>query len=77
MIAFEIKGEVDSEGFVSSKQPIALRNQKVRVLALLEEENEDTEWLKALSGNSAFDFFHEEAEDIYSIEDGRKLTDEE
>lgn len=77
MIAFEAKGIVDNEGFLQVKKPIALRNRKVRVLVLLqEEENDNAEWLKAVSANPAFAFLDDEAEDIYSLNDGFDLTDE-
>ncbi len=77
MIAFEAKGIVDSEGFLKVKKPIALRNRKVRVLVLLqEEENDNVEWLQAVSDNFAFAFLDDEAEDIYSLNDGFDLTDE-
>ncbi len=76
MIAIETKGTVDSEGFLTIGHPLALRNRKVRVLVLLPEEDEDAEWRQAVSSNPAFDFLHDEAEDIYSLEDGTDLTDE-
>ena len=76
MIAFEAKGIVDNEGFLKVKKPIALRNRKVRVLVLLqEEENDNAEWLQAVSANPAFAFLDDEAEDIYSSNDGFDLTD--
>ena len=76
MIAFETKGLIDKDGFLTVEQPIALRNRKVRVLVLLPEDQENTEWLQAVSSNPAFDFLADEAEDIYSLNDGFELTDE-
>jgi len=76
MIAFEIKGLIDKDGFLTVEQPIALRNRKVRVLVLLPEEQENMGWPQAVSSNPAFDFLADEAEDIYSLNDGFELTDE-
>ena len=76
MIAFETKGIIDNEGFLTVERPVALRNRKVRVLVLLPEEQNNAEWLQAVSSNPALDFLADEAEDIYSLNDGFGLTDE-
>jgi len=62
MIAFETKGLIDNDGFLTVEQPIALRNRKVRVLVLLPEDQENMEWLQAVSSNPAFDFLADEDE---------------
>jgi hypothetical protein len=51
---------------------------KVRVIVLIDEENDfsDKEWLKSASENEVFDFLKDEAEDIYSLEDGKPLNNE-
>lgn len=52
---------------------------KVRVIVLFEENSTDfgeSEWLKAASKNDAFNFLNDEAEDIYTLDDGKPLTDE-
>ena len=50
---------------------------KVRVIVLFDEDDfNDKEWLKAASKNDAFDFLNDETEDIYTLEDGKPLTDE-
>ena len=47
---------------------------KVRVIVLFSEEGfNESEWLKAASKNDAFDFLNDEAEDIYTLEDGRPV----
>ncbi len=76
MIAFETKGTIDDQGFLSVKQPIALRNRKVRVLVLLQDSTDDSEWIQAISANPSFDFLHDEAEAIYSSNDGFALNHE-
>jgi len=48
---------------------------KVRVIVLFSEEDfNESEWLKAASKNDAFDFLNDDAEDIYTLEDGKPLT---
>lgn len=76
MIAFETRGVVDKNGFLTIEHPIALRNRKVRVLVLLQEDQENTEWLQAISSIPAFNFLADAEEDIYSLNDGFELTDE-
>ncbi|CAN5824466.1 hypothetical protein BH24ACI1_BH24ACI1_19050 [soil metagenome] len=55
--------------------PETISAGKVRVIVLFSEEDfDDREWLKAASKNDAFDFLNDEAEDIYTLEDGKPLT---
>ncbi len=50
---------------------------KVRVIVLFSEEDfNESEWLKAASKNDAFDFLHDEAEDIYTLEDVKPVRNE-
>jgi hypothetical protein len=51
---------------------------KVRVIVLIDEEKDlnDKEWLQAVSKNEVFDFLNDDAEDIYSLEDGKPLENE-
>lgn len=52
-------------------------SSKVRVIVLFAEEDfAEREWLKAASKNDVFDFLNDEVEDIYTLEDGKPLTDE-
>ncbi len=47
---------------------------KVRVIVLFSEEDfNESEWLKAASKSDAFDFLNDEAEDIYTLEDGKPV----
>ena len=53
---------------------------RVRVIVLFEDSESDipeSEWLAAASANPVFDFLKDEAEDIYTLADGRPLSDEE
>jgi len=50
---------------------------KVRVIVLFAEDDVcEKDWLKTASNNDAFDFLNDEAEDIYTLEDGKPLNDE-
>lgn len=52
-------------------------SSKVRVIVLFDEDEVgEKDWLKAASGNEVFDFLRDEGEDIYSLEDGKPLTNE-
>jgi len=57
--------------------PIAEKS-RMRVIIMMTEENTDiteSEWLKAATSNSAFDFLKEPEEDIYTLADGKKFND--
>jgi hypothetical protein len=41
-----------------------------------EQEITEDEWLRAAAANAAFDFLHNPAEDIYSLDDGKPFHDE-
>ncbi len=50
---------------------------KVRVIVLFAEDDlNEKEWMKAASKNEAFGFLRDEAEDIYTLEDGKPVHDE-
>lgn len=52
-------------------------SSKVRVIVLFDEDDfSEKDWLKAASGDDVFDFLNDESEDIYSLEDGKPLTNE-
>jgi hypothetical protein len=36
----------------------------------------EKEWLNVAANNEVFEFLNDEAEDIYTLEDGKPLTDE-
>ncbi len=77
---------IETTGTINANQQIVLDDElpsnapsRVRVIVLFDEENKDfneTEWLKAASKNDAFDFLNDEAEDIYTLEDGKPLQNE-
>ena len=48
---------------------------RVRVIVLYDENTDinEKEWMQAASKNDAFDFLNDEAEDIYTLEDGKPV----
>jgi hypothetical protein len=78
MRAFEALGEIDKDGRIKLETPIGVEGQKVKVIILIpdHEEISDTEWLKVINQSDSFDFLNDPEEDIYTLEDGKPITDE-
>ena len=47
------------------------------VLYPLDDDWDETEWLRAAVRNPAFDYLKESADEIYSVKDGKAFHDEE
>ncbi|MCL6261618.1 hypothetical protein M3O96_21145 [Aquiflexum sp. TKW24L] len=77
MKAIEIKARTDKNGNLSISEKLNLANKEVRVLILVEEEEDidENSWLKALSKNPSFDFLSEPRQDIYTTKHGRPFND--
>jgi hypothetical protein len=75
MKAIETTGQFDEEGKLHIELPLSLRNQKVKLIILIPEEDdiEEDEWLTVIEKNEAFDFLHDPEEDIYSLDDGEPI----
>lgn len=76
MTAVEMTGTIDehSQLHLDDKLPITgPKRVRVIVLTTVEEEISEVEWLKAASRNPAFQFLHDAAEEIYTIEDGKPI----
>ena len=76
---------IETTGTINANNQIVLDEDfpknapsRVRVIILFDEDTDinETEWMKAASGNDVFDFLNDEDEDIYTLEDGKPLTDE-
>jgi len=78
MRAIEAFGEIDKDGRIKLEKPIDHEGKRVKVIILFpgEDDINDTYWLEAISKSQSFDFLKDEEEDIYSIEDGKPLSDE-
>ncbi len=51
-------------------------SKKVRVIVLLDEDVDESDWQSAAAKNEAFDFLADEGEDIYTLEDGKPVSNE-
>ena len=79
MRAIEATGQIDNKGNLRLDNPLLMREKKVKVIILVadtEDETDEQLWLKAAASNPAFDFLHDEAEDIYKPTDGQPLQNE-
>jgi len=76
---------IETTGTISANRGIVLdedlplnEKSRVRVIVLFDESSDDfseKEWLKSSANNEVFDFLNDE-EDIYTLEDGKSLSDE-
>jgi len=70
MRAIETTGVLDKSRLLKlDKRLKTTKPQKVKVIILYGGDNDDDEtaWLKMLSGNPAFDFLKDNEEDIYTL----------
>lgn len=77
MKAIEMTGKIDKEGILHVDALLERKERTVKVIVLIPEEVEieEQEWPKAIAHNSAFDFLHDQKEDIYSLNDGKPFHD--
>ena len=78
MKAIEAYGEIDKDGRLKLEKPIDYRGRRVKVIILFAEEEDidNNLWLEAIGKSESFDFLKAEEEDIYSVEDGKPVSDE-
>ncbi len=76
---------IETTGTINANHQIVLDEDlpdnapsRVRVIVLYDEDTDinEREWLRTASKNGAFGFLNDEAEDIYTLEDGKPLTNE-
>lgn len=78
MRAIEATGTIDKKGILRLDNPLVMREKKVKVIILVSDEKEETEdklWLSAMTNNPAFQFLHDEQEDLYNLTDGKPFQD--
>lgn len=78
MKAIEFNAKTDGEGTLIIEHPLKLPNVNVRVLILIDDEDEERgemQWVKALSKNPSFDFLNDPDENIHTLKDGKPLDD--
>ncbi|HEX5151246.1 MAG TPA: hypothetical protein VFW07_07345 [Parafilimonas sp.] len=77
MKAEEVFATVDEKGILHADKLLNFKNQKVKLIVLAQDDDiSDKEWMKFLASNPAFDFLKNEAEDIYTIHDGKPYNSE-
>jgi hypothetical protein len=79
LTAIELTGTIDEHRQLQLDGVLPIIGPKrVRVIVLypLDEEWDETEWLRAAVRNPAFTDLSDPAEDIYSIADGKLFYDE-
>jgi hypothetical protein len=72
--AIELTGTIDQEHQLILDNPVPIKGpSRVRVIILVTDETEidEQEWLRAAAANPAFDFLKDQAEDIYTLSDGK------
>ena len=79
MVAKEIYATVDDKGMIHLDKPLSIKNKKVRLIILPEDDDDydENEWKLLLKNNPAFDFLKNPEEDIYTIYDGKPYKREE
>ena len=77
---------IETTGTINANHQIVLDEDlpsnalsRVRVIVLFDEDADisEKEWMKAASGNEVFNFLNGEDEDIYTLEDGKPIHNEE
>ena len=77
---------IETTGTINANHQIVLDEDlpsnapsRVRVIVLFDEDTDisEKEWMKSASGNEVFEFLNDEDEDIYTLEDGKPVHNEE
>lgn len=79
MTAVEMTGRIDEQHQLQLDGPLPVSGpRRVRVIVLypVDDEWDETDWLKAAARNPAFQFLKDPEEDIYSLTDGEPFSDE-
>jgi hypothetical protein len=77
--ALEISGVINQNHQIELDEPLPIDSDtRVRVIVLYLNDDGFTEkeWLQNASKNEVFDFLKNDSEDIYTLEDGKPITDE-
>ena len=73
MRAIEVNTHTNQFGNLEMSYPLDLKNQNVRVIILVNEENEQKLWMKGIASNPSFEFVNDEPE-IYTLNDGKIIN---
>lgn len=75
MKAIELTSKTNQAGHLKIDLDLNVKNSAVRVLILMDENDEEKDWANYALKSEAFDFLKEPEEDIYSIRDGKPFND--
>lgn len=75
---------IETTGTVNAQHQLQLDDrlpentpERVRVIVLFEDSDiPEREWLNTAANNDAFEFLNDEAEDMYTLADGKPLSHE-
>ncbi len=77
MRAIEFRSKTDVAGNLRIDYPVHKSNKKVRVIILLDEEeqaeDEEALWMNTVSKNPAFEYLNDDSENIYTVNDGEPI----
>ena len=78
MTAIETTGNVDAQHQLRLDEPLPIGPGRVRLIVLVPEsaQIDENAWAKAAAASPAFDFLKEDAEDIYTVNDGKPFHDQ-
>ena len=79
MKAIEMTGTIDEHNQLRLDGELPVSGParvKVIVLYPLQDDWDESEWLRAAARNPAFEFLKEAQEDIYSVRDGNPFNDQ-
>lgn len=75
MRAIETTATVQKSGQLKLEARLQAKvHEKVKVIVLMEDDEEEQQWLSSVSKNKTFDFLKHKSEDIYSLKDGKSLS---
>ena len=77
LTAIETTGTIEQSGRIVIDEVFPVNAPtSVRVIVLFPEDEDlnENEWLRAATRNEAFDFLNDPDEDIYSLADGKPLS---
>lgn len=73
MKAIEVNTHTNQFGNLEINYPLDVKNRNVRVIILVDEEDEENLWMKSIAANPTFNFLNEEPE-IYTLNDGKVIN---
>lgn len=75
MYSVETLAQIDHNGQIHLESPLHIRDKRVKIVLYFLEDDDigEEEWLHT-SRSPAFDYLYDPADDIYTLEDGKPLS---